>query len=198
MAELVTPSLDDLAHKYQTDKGTQPVESGLSPKSYTLLYEKLFSPLRDQPIRLLELGVAKGYSLLMWEEYFSEGKIFGIDINPATMLHTDRIQTFCGSQSDLVFLSAIYPDLGSLDIIIDDGGHKREQQSGSFQILWGLLRPGGFYAIEDLQADKQPPDRDPLVSAITTRMFHDKDWPLAFGVEQVWFYPRLIVLQMRH
>jgi len=190
-------SLDDLAHKYQTDKGNRPVESGLSPKSYTLLYEKLFSPLRDQPIRLLELGVAKGYSLLMWEEYFSDGKIFGIDINPATMLHTDRIQTFCGPQSDLAFLSVISPDLYPLDIIIDDGGHTREQQSASFRMLWNVLAPGGFYAIEDLPADKQKPEQDPLVSAIQGKLFSSKNWPTEFAVDHVWFFPRLIVLQKR-
>merc|ERR1719253_1185480 len=37
------------------------------------------------------------------------------------------------------------------DIIIDDGSHKPEHQIISFQNLWEKIRPGGMYAIEDVE-----------------------------------------------
>jgi hypothetical protein len=34
--------------------------------------------------------------------------------------------------------------------VIDDGGHTMEQHAASLAVLWRNVRPGGFYAIEDL------------------------------------------------
>ena len=60
-------TLDSLAEKHGTDKGSVPV-SGLYPKHYTRLYERYFAHLRDEEITLLEIGVQAGASLRMWEE----------------------------------------------------------------------------------------------------------------------------------
>jgi len=46
--------------KYGTEK----------PLGYLLLYEAAFAHLLDKEIKLLELGVGKGDSLLMWRDYF--------------------------------------------------------------------------------------------------------------------------------
>ena len=71
--------LTRLAIKYGTDKW------GLH--FYTPLYHDLFCKVRDQPIRLLEIGVGGyefktvgGASLAMWADYLSNGQITGIDI----------------------------------------------------------------------------------------------------------------------
>jgi len=37
---------------------------------YFPVYEKHFAPLRDKPIKLLEIGVLNGGSLEMWRKYF--------------------------------------------------------------------------------------------------------------------------------
>jgi hypothetical protein len=48
------------------DKGTQ----RNAGHSYTYYYDKLFTPLRDKPILMLEIGICGGGSLKMWYEYF--------------------------------------------------------------------------------------------------------------------------------
>ena len=54
---------------------------------YTPIYHSLLAPLRDKPLRLLEIGVGGygskylgGSSLAMWAEYFGQGRIVGIDL----------------------------------------------------------------------------------------------------------------------
>ena len=51
-------------------------------KHYFPIYEKHFGPIRNKPIKILEIGILNGGSLEMWRYYFSEATIVGIDINP--------------------------------------------------------------------------------------------------------------------
>ena len=63
-------SLADLvAHHYSRDDPIQ------KPPSYLRSYEDRFARLRSRPIRLLEVGVQKGRSLLVWRDYFAKGAI---------------------------------------------------------------------------------------------------------------------------
>jgi len=143
--------LDDLAIQFGTDKATQPV-GPLAPKGYTVPYSRYLSRLRDQPLRLLEIGIARGASLKMWEKYFPNAYIYGIDINPACRQYqTERTRVFIGSQTDREFLRQVSEAIGaSLDVVIDDGGHRMEQHWISLTTLFPYLSSGGLYAIEDL------------------------------------------------
>ena len=85
--------LTRLAIKHGTDKW------GLH--FYTPLYHELFCHLRDQPIRLLEIGVGgysrhnnAGHSLILWEAYFQRGTIVGIDIHDKTELSCGRVHVY--------------------------------------------------------------------------------------------------------
>ena len=55
------------ASKYDTDKAAH--------AHYLRNYEEHFRPLRDRDVRLLELGVLKGGSLLLWRDYFDWANI---------------------------------------------------------------------------------------------------------------------------
>jgi hypothetical protein len=63
------------ASNYDTDKAAH--------THYLRNYEEYFRPLLDKDVRLLELGVLKGGSLLLWRDYFERGVIAGLDLNPA-------------------------------------------------------------------------------------------------------------------
>lgn len=129
---------------YDTDK----IISG-----YMKHYDALLESLRNKEIKLLELGIYKGESLLLWRDYFPMGTIVGIDINlPRDFTHQERIYIYEGSQSDKRFLSdvadKIAPD--GFDIIIDDASHIGELTEKTFWHLFdNHLRPGGLYVIED-------------------------------------------------
>lgn len=128
----------------RTGKG--PEEHG-----FTEVYERFFLPLRNEPIRILEIGIDQGGSLKMWSDYFAKAQIFGIDIIDCSSMETERVRTFVADQSKRDQLGAFlakYP--GPYDIVLDDGGHSMEQQQVSLGYLFPHVRPGGYYVVEDV------------------------------------------------
>src|SRR6266576_2681883 len=143
---MVRKTLD--ASEYDTDKAEHP--------HYVRSYEEYFRPLLDQDIRLLELGIFKGGSLLLWRDYFERGLIVGLDVQPVKLEDpTGRIRIYQGKQQDKKLLDQIAletaPD--GFDVIIDDCSHIGELTRLSFWHLFdNHLKPGGLYVIEDWSA----------------------------------------------
>ena len=124
---------------------------------YALRYERYFSHLRDEPIKLLEIGVggyddprSGGESLRAWKRYFPKASIFGVDIADKRALEEDRIRIFQGSQDDPAFLRNVIAEIGRPDIIIDDGSHRNDHVIRSFKLLFPHLNEKhGIYVVED-------------------------------------------------
>jgi demethylmacrocin O-methyltransferase len=142
--------LTKLAIKHQTDKW--------GGHFYTQHYHSHLKHLREAPINLLEIGIGGyndpvkgGESLRMWQDYFPNGKIYGIDIADKCLHDTERIKTFRGSQVDSAFLDSVVSQIGKVDIIIDDGSHINSHIIATFNHLFPLLADNGIYIVEDLQ-----------------------------------------------
>lgn len=125
---------------------------------YARYYERFFAPRRSRRLNVLEIGIggyrdpeAGGGSLRMWRTYFPKSRIYGIDIHDKRPHDEARIKTFCGSQADPAFLARVVQQIGTLDIVIDDGSHQNEHVLTSFGILFPHLSDGGLYVIEDTQ-----------------------------------------------
>ncbi len=138
----------DLAHiaaKYDTDKAVH--------THYLRNYEHYFGGLRDQEVRLLELGIKTGGSLLLWRDYFPRGLIVGLDIEPVELADpTGRVRTYQGAQQDTELLDRIARENApaGFDIIIDDCAHIGVLARASFWYLFEHhLKSGGVYVIED-------------------------------------------------
>jgi hypothetical protein len=143
-------NLTELAIKYGTDK--------YGKHYYTQHYETHFRKLRRRKLSILEIGVggykdphAGGKSLRMWRDYFPHSQIFGIDIYDKSPHDEERIKTFQGSQIDTDFLQRVADEIGSIDIIIDDGSHLNSHVITTFNFLFPLLKDRGIYAVEDTQ-----------------------------------------------
>jgi len=136
--------LNELALKYGTDKSS-------NHHNYMDIYEKYFDKLKDNDLKILEIGVARGRSLRTWEEYFTKAKIYGIDIKEKCEKYsTERIKIFIGKQNDINLVNKVIDEVGELDIIIDDGSHTMIDQKGSCDKFFPFLKEGGIYIIEDL------------------------------------------------
>jgi len=130
--------------RYNTDK---------IANRYLEWYDPVLHHLVDQEVRLLEIGVHKGGSLLPWRDYFLKGTIIGIDLKlPGGLSDEDRIQVFRGSQNDTTFLSEVADRTApeGFDIIIDDASHIGALTKTAFWHLFdNHLKPSVLYVIED-------------------------------------------------
>lgn len=120
---------------------------------YLERYDPILEPWLEKKIVLLELGVRKGGSLLLWRDYFPLGTIVGIDISlPKGFKPTERIHIYQGSQADPEFLSRVANEIApdGFDIIIDDASHIGELTKTAFWHLFdNHLKPNGLYVVED-------------------------------------------------
>jgi hypothetical protein len=119
---------------------------------YFDIYDRHFAPYRGKPVTVLEFGVAHGGSLQMWKHYFGPlARITGVDINPqCAALTEDDIEIVIGDQEDREFLGELARNLGSVDVLIEDGGHTATQQINTFEVFWPYISDGGVLLMEDL------------------------------------------------
>lgn len=116
-------------------------------------YETTFGKIRHDVKTLMEIGVYHGASLMLWHDYFSQAKIYGVDVNPACVqrfrnkFSVDRVEIIIGNSVQ----KRTYQNLNeTFDIIIDDGSHRGIQQIQTFDILFPKLNHNGIYIIEDI------------------------------------------------
>ena len=124
---------------------------------YFEIYDRHFSRFRNQEIVVVEVGVFHGGSLQMWKNYFGQkAVIYGIDVDPrAKVLEEENIRVLIGSQSDRSFLRKLKSELPAIDIFIDDGGHRMQQQIITFEEIFDKVQPNGVYVCEDLLTSYQ-------------------------------------------
>lgn len=163
-------TLTEIMNEGGSDKGT--VMVGWEAHGYTPFYEQWFEPVREEPLRLLEIGVCDprkpGASLNGWYEYFPSAQIFGFDIVDASRFDNDRIATFKGDQSSAEDMAKFIKEHGSgFDIIVDDGSHADQHQQASLGFLFDHVRAHGQYIIEDMQVS---PDTVQLMLGLQHRL----------------------------
>tara|TARA_R100000008_G_C3549955_1_gene149799 strand:- start:189 stop:974 length:786 start_codon:yes stop_codon:yes gene_type:complete len=118
--------------------------------THLMRYEQYFSEFREEEFNILEIGASGGHSLLVWQEYFPNAKIYAVDVQPACARHTnDRITVRIGSQIDEEFMKSVGDQAGNFKIIVDDGSHVGEHMMKTLKIMWEYLSPEGYYVFED-------------------------------------------------
>lgn len=122
--------------------------------SYLEVYDRLFEEKREQPVRLLEIGVQNGGSLEIWTKYFTDAvSIIGCDIDPRVgelRFDDGRISVVVGDATDAAVAAQILELCPAFDVIIDDGSHKSSDIVRAFLLYFDRLAPGGIYVVEDL------------------------------------------------
>ncbi len=123
----------------------------LKHSSYFQVYADLFEKYRNQEITFVEVGVLNGGSLFMWREFFGpRARIIGVELNPeAKKWETDGFEIYIGSQSDPEFWNNFFKTIGSVDLILDDGGHTYEQQIITAHQCIPHIKDGGLLVVED-------------------------------------------------
>jgi FkbM family methyltransferase len=134
-------------------------------------YEQEFKRYKDKPIKLVEIGVDQGGSLIMWANYFPQAQIAGADLQWRGNCVED-----CKNYNNISLLQcnaydyAFAANLQMVDILIDDGPHSLDSQLFTIKVLSNKINPGGILVIEDIENDS---NLQALVNAIP---FHLKSY----------------------
>jgi predicted O-methyltransferase YrrM len=151
--------LCEIGKKYDTDKSSQRnnVTNSRHCHPYTLFYDSLFRNKKDEHLKIAELGILDGGSLLMWKEYFTNSEIYGFEYN--NDLINNFKQNFDNDRITLSNINVFHKDsiiqaFGELnlmyDIIIEDTTHQFEDQIRVIENVYQYLKPGGILIIEDI------------------------------------------------
>jgi len=129
---------------YGTDKNF--IHSYLSE-----FYEPLFQ-LIAPPRKLLEIGIARGASLIFWQKALPNTSLFAIDNNSPASMHPDFKTLLEDDRIKVLFGDAYQGNLipsNSYDVIIDDGPHTLSSQIEALSFI-DMLTPNGILIIEDV------------------------------------------------
>ena len=140
-------ALNEIYQKYQSpeghgDKGTA--------HSYIDEYEKLLDPYRHGSV-VLEIGLCMGESLRMWEEYFIDSKVIGVDISSEhliDLINESGHKIIIGDATKEDILESLNEK--SFDVLIDDGSHILSDQIRTFEIFKSKMNKRAIYIIEDV------------------------------------------------
>jgi len=130
--------------------------------SYGHSYGAAFRRWKYCRVKLLEIGIGGyadslgGRSLLAWQAFFPFGNIIAADIVPKPELAGGRRQIVELDQSSVPQLAALRDREAPFDVIIDDGSHFNAHQILTFQQMFGALKDGGIYVVEDVQTSFWP------------------------------------------
>jgi hypothetical protein len=134
---------NDYIIKHGTDKEAK-------HKYCSAFYDNAFFDLKDKKLNILEIGIQNGSSLVLWNEYFKNSIIYGID---NTNFIKDRLDTYPRIKTIIqdAYKKELTFNLPLFDIIIDDGPHTLESQIKFINNYFKKLNKNGKLFIEDVE-----------------------------------------------
>ena len=129
--------------------------------NYHKHYAPRFNPIRNKVKKVLEIGVFRGHSMLMWQDYFPNAEIYGVDIDYSPhnfgknaydiCKEEPRIKLFEMDACNPINVKTLMNEIGNdFDIIIDDGSHHPVHQLFSTLHYTDYLKADGIFAVEDV------------------------------------------------
>lgn len=147
--------LDRIGFIHGTDKASLYKIAGSELRishDYLRHYDFMFGAFREEKFSLVEFGCFRGDSLRMWEQYFPNAEIYGVDLDESTKQYEKgRVHIVIGDATSQDTYDKLKAETGGAFIILDDASHAWGDQRRSFELFWDMLSPGGFYVIEDLE-----------------------------------------------
>jgi hypothetical protein len=145
----------------QSDKGT-------THQYIYSFYSDEFTPKKNDELTIVEIGVNKGDSMILFRDWFINSKIFGIDNkNEMSPSYVECVDSITGV--NIIYKDAydgetcnLFED-ESIDYLIDDGPHSLESQLQCVKQWFSKIKNGGKLIIEDIQNfDKDKDEFDKL------------------------------------
>jgi len=141
-----------------TDKNTN--------HSYLDTYEKLFESKKNIAKNILEIGIYNGGSIELWNAYFTNAKIYGLDIIPKNLLFVDYneeqknklynndnviLYTGIDAYNEEFFTNNFLSTNIKFDVVLDDGPHSLDSMIQFIKLYSQVMTDDGILIIEDVQ-----------------------------------------------
>ena len=116
------------------------------------VYDKYFLDIRETAKTILEVGIKSGSSLLLWNDYFTNARVIGLDINASSQFNKPENQfkdIFCiiGDAYSPNVMDMIPYDI---DVAIDDGSHMIDDILFFIDNYLPRVKSGGYLIVEDI------------------------------------------------
>ena len=134
-------------------------------------YSNEFTPKKDEPIRLLEIGIYQGASTALFRNFFTKAEIIAFENNLENGGVFDLDDVLIHWQDGYSDESVALYENDYFDYIIDDGPHTLESQILSVK-KWGVkIKSDGKLIIEDIQSQS---DLQAILNAVEEEGFKAK------------------------
>ena len=87
-------SLEDIVDNLTTDKNTR--------HSYLSLYQELLIHKKETAKNVLEIGINRGGSIKLWNDFFTNADVYGLDI-----MHINDIPEFLKNKEKIILYTSI-------------------------------------------------------------------------------------------
>jgi hypothetical protein len=144
-------NLEKLADNSRTDKNTV--------HSYLPLYQQLLIKKKETAKNILEIGIYKGGSIKLWNDFFTNATIHGLDIININDVWEDIknkerivLHTSTDAYNEEIFCTNFLNKNLKFDFMLDDGPHTLESMKQFIKLYSQLLSDDGILIIEDIQS----------------------------------------------
>ena len=136
--------------------GPDPLEIIVNRSQASQNKEELLELMRwlyiHQPEVVLEIGVDKGHSLLVWEEALRPRKIIGIELLPLTLDDPNLVLLSPADSHDIGTVERVKEALGgdTIDFLFIDGDHTYEGVKRDWLLCRKFLSPDAYVVFHDI------------------------------------------------
>jgi hypothetical protein len=113
-------------------------------------YTNIFSEIRNENLKILEIGVLDGRSIKFWNDWFTSAEIIGMDIDQKSrpFIDANNYKVIWGDAYNKT-LTDLFQN-SYFDFIIDDGPHTLDSQLYTSTNYFKKLKINGLLIIEDI------------------------------------------------
>jgi hypothetical protein len=144
-------SLVDIVDDSRTDKNTC--------HSYLPLYDRLLIGKKESALNVLEIGICKGGSIKLWNDFFTNATVYGLDTMTIDDVweeirnnDTIKLYTSINAYDEEFFISNFLHKETKFDLLLDDGPHTLESMIQFIKLYSQIMKEDGILIIEDVQS----------------------------------------------
>jgi cephalosporin hydroxylase len=184
-------NLEKIVDNSRTDKNTV--------HSYLPLYQKLLIDKKETAKNVLEIGICYGGSIKLWNNFFTNATIYGLDIisidnvwdeiknKKEIILHTSSD----AYNSDFFKANFLNKNI-KCDFMLDDGPHTLESMKQFIKLYSQIMTDDGILIIEDVQSwdwidilkNEVPEDLKPFIKTYDLRPNKNRYDDIVFTIDK--------------